>query len=106
MMSANSRWSQVHAEEQLTCAVPVMSYRRAERSNRPSSRATPRPSSPGEFHPEDRVARGGHPPPAPPERSVQFSRTTLVRKSFTAPRELVAPGTGDTALVAAMETAP
>ncbi len=26
-----------------------------------------------------RVAGGGHPPPAPTERSVRFSRTTLVR---------------------------
>jgi hypothetical protein len=26
-----------------------------------------------------RVARGSHPPPAPTERSVQFSRTTLFR---------------------------
>ena len=38
------------------------------------------PSSPGEFHPEDRVAGGGHPPPAPTERSVQFSRTTLFER--------------------------
>ena len=31
-----------------------------------------------------RVAGGGHPPPAPTERSMQISRTTLVRSCFTA----------------------
>ena len=36
-------------------------------------------SSPGEFHPEDRVAGGGHPPPAPTERRVQISRTALFK---------------------------
>jgi len=49
------------------------------------------PSRPGEFHPEHRVARGSHPPPAPTDRSVRFSRTTLVRRNFTAPRERCYP---------------
>ena len=31
-----------------------------------------------------RVAEGGHPPPAPTERSVRISRTTLFRNRFTA----------------------
>ena len=31
-----------------------------------------------------RVAGGGHPPPAPTERSVQISRTALFRNRFTA----------------------
>ncbi len=31
-----------------------------------------------------RVAGGGHPPPAPTERSVRISRTTLFGESFTA----------------------
>ena len=44
------------------------------------------PSRPGEFHPEHRVAGGGRPPPAPTERSVQISRTTLFGSWFTAQR--------------------
>jgi transposase len=42
------------------------------------------PSRPGEFHPEHRVAGGSHPPPAPTERSVRISRTTLFGSRFTA----------------------
>jgi hypothetical protein len=38
----------------------------------------------GDCSPEDRVARGGHPPPAPTERSVRISRTTLFGSWFTA----------------------
>ena len=33
-----------------------------------------------------RVAGGGHPPPAPTDRSVQISRTTLFKRWFTAQR--------------------
>ena len=44
--------------------------------------------------------------PAPTERSVQISRTTLVRRCFTARRQLATPSKGDTALVALMETVP
>ncbi len=48
------------------------------------------PSRPGEFHPEHRVAGGGYPPPAPSERSVPISGTTLFGEGFTAQRM---PGT-------------
>src|SRR6516165_5531892 len=77
-----------------------------ERARRPAGPTDVGMSRPAEFHHRHRVARGGRPPPAPTERSVQFSRTTLVRRSFTASRGLVAPRTGDTALVAPGETAP
>src|SRR5262245_27594263 len=50
---------------------------------------------------ESRGRDDGHPPPpgrradtrtrAPTDRSVQISRTTLVRRDATAPRELAAP---------------
>jgi hypothetical protein len=55
---------------------------------------------------DHRVAGGSRPPPAPTERSVRISRTTLFRSWFTARQELVAPCRGDTALVAAVGTAP
>jgi hypothetical protein len=47
-----------------------------------------------------RVARGGHPPLAPTERSVRISRTTLFRNRFTAQQWLGAPDRGAQALVA------
>jgi|SRR6516225_6761610 hypothetical protein len=51
--------------------------------------------------------RGGHPSPAPTERSVQFYRTTLFRSWFTALwLELAAPHKGDAAWVAAKGTVP
>lgn len=51
-----------------------------------------------------RVARGGYPPPAPTERSVQISRTALFRNRFTAQRWLAASGRGAQPLVALGET--
>src|SRR5882762_5804909 len=48
------------------------------------SKSTRMPSRPGEFHPEHRVAGGGRPPPAPTERGVRISRTTLFGSWFTA----------------------
>jgi len=45
--------------------------------------------------------RGGHPSPAATERSVQFSRTTLIRSWFTALwLELAVPHRGDAAWLA------
>src|ERR1700758_3766128 len=44
----------------------------------------PGPSRPRELHPEHRVAGGGRPPPAPTERGVRISRTTLFGSWFTA----------------------
>jgi hypothetical protein len=60
----------------------------------------------GNFPPQDRVARGGCPPPAPTERSVQISRTTLFKDSFTAQLIAEAPGKGSKAPAAVTETAP
>ncbi len=53
-----------------------------------------------------RVAGGSRPPPAPTERSVRISRTTLFGSCFTARRELVTPCRGDTAVVATEGTVP
>ena len=53
-----------------------------------------------------RVAGGSRPPPAPTERSVRISRTTLFESCFAARRELVTPDRGDTALVATEGTVP
>ena len=55
---------------------------------------------------DHRVAGGSRPPPAPTERSVRISRTTLFESCFTARRELVTPDRGDTALVATEGTVP
>jgi len=52
------------------------------------------------------VARGGHPPPAPSERSVQISRTTLFRNRFTAQRVTAVPYREAPILVAAKENEP
>jgi DDE superfamily endonuclease len=45
-----------------------------------------------------RVAGGGHPPPAPTERSMRICRTTLFGSWFTALQEPATPGKGDAAL--------
>ena len=50
-----------------------------------------------------RVARGSCPPPAPTQRSVQISRTTLFRKRFTAQQWPEVPDRESKALVAAEE---
>jgi hypothetical protein len=63
-------------------------------------------SSPGGFHPQDRVVRGGHPPLTPTERSVQISRTTLFRNRFTAQRVIAVPYREAPNLVAAKENEP
>jgi hypothetical protein len=51
----------------------------------------------------NRVARSGYPPPAPTQRSVQISRTTLFRKRFTAQQWLEVPDRESKALVAVEE---
>ncbi len=62
-------------------------------------------SRPGEFHPEDRVAGGSCPPPAPTERSVRISRTALFRIGFTAQRETGTPDSGEPTWDAVTESA-
>jgi len=52
------------------------------------------------------VARGGYPPPATTERSVQISRTTLFKGSFTAQLIAEAPDREATGSAAVTETAP
>src|SRR3974390_245815 len=51
-----------------------------------------------------RVARGGRPPPAPPERSMRISRTTLFGNCFTELQEPATPDRASTAVVAATES--
>ena len=53
-----------------------------------------------------RVARGGYPPPAPTERSVRISRTTLFRNRFTAQRVIAVPYREAPILAAAKENEP
>ncbi len=47
-----------------------------------------------------RVAGGGHPPPAPTERSVRISRTTLFGEGFTAQRMPGTAGMAEPSVVA------
>ncbi len=53
-----------------------------------------------------RVAGGSHPPPAPTERSVRISRTTLFGETFTAPRMPGTAGMAGPGLVAVAASAP
>ncbi len=53
-----------------------------------------------------RVAGGGHPPPAPTERSVRISRTTLFGEGFTAQRMPGTAGMVGPGVVAVTATAP
>ena len=63
------------------------------------------PRSPSLRFSSHRVARGGHPPPAPTERSVRISRTTLFRNGFTTQQETGTPDTEAPAWAAATESA-
>ena len=54
----------------------------------------------------NRVGGGSRPPPAPTERSVQISRTTLFGRGFTALREPAAPGRATAVVVGATGPAP
>src|SRR5215475_11486978 len=51
-----------------------------------------------------RVAGGSCPPPAPTERGVRISRTTLFRHCLTAQRSSLSVYTGEKAWVAATDT--
>src|SRR5262249_54174927 len=51
-----------------------------------------------------RVAGGSCPPPAPTERGVRISRTTLFRHGLTAQRSSLSVYTGEKAWVAATDT--
>ncbi len=53
-----------------------------------------------------RVAGGSHPPPAPTERSVRISRTTLFGEGFTAQRMPGTAGMAGPGVVALTATVP
>ncbi len=53
-----------------------------------------------------RVAGGSHPPPAPTERSVRISRTTLFGEGFTAQRMPDTAGMAGPGVVAVAASAP
>ncbi len=56
--------------------------------------------------PASRVAGGSHPPPAPTERSVRISRTTLFGERFTVQRMPETAGMAGPGVVAVAATAP
>ncbi len=64
------------------------------------SRRPPQSGLPWPRFPSHRVAGGSHPPPAPTERSVRISRTTLFGESFTAKHMLGTAGLADSSVVA------